>query len=210
MISKLRNPYNNEADDCVKLLYISGPELYTYIFVESEPKIYELIRLLYETPGNPYSKENIVVEEEDNKIRGLLLGYPASDMKKLGMQMLKCVKDMIISGGIFNFLKMIFRMKLNKYLPRTEKDEFFISNLAVFEEYRGKGIAVKLLEKAEEMATEKGLNKLSLYVETDNSHAKRVYEKFGFQEVKKSMLPQEFHKHNLFGFYKMRKVIGEN
>jgi ribosomal protein S18 acetylase RimI-like enzyme len=91
-----------------------------------------------------------------------------------------------------------------------EKDELFISNLAVFEEYRGKGIAVKLLEKAEEMATEKGLNKLSLYVETDNSHAKRVYEKFGFQEVKKSMLPQEFHKHNLFGFYKMRKVIGEN
>ena len=124
--------------------------------------------------------------------------------------MLKCIKGMIIIGGILNFLKMMFRLKLNKHFPKIKKDEIFISNLAVFEEYRGKGIAVKLLEKAEEMAREQGLNKLSLYVEIDNSHAKRVYEKFGFQEVIKAVLPKGYNKHNLFGCYKMIKVIGGN
>ena len=91
--------------------------------------------------------------------------------------------------GILNFLKMMFRLKLNKHFPKIKKDEIFISNLAVFEEYRGKGVAVKLLEKAEEMAMENGLNKLSLYTEIDNAHAKRIYKKFGFQEVKKVVLP---------------------
>jgi ribosomal protein S18 acetylase RimI-like enzyme len=210
MTSKLRKPYNDESDDCVRLMYISGPHIYSYSFVEREPKLYELLRLFYKAPGTMYSKENIVVEEENGKIRGLILAYPASDMKQLGKNMLKCIKEMFRISGFVNILKMIFRMRLNKYLPVAENDGFFISNLAVFEEYRGKGIAVKLLEKAEEMAMEKGLNKLSLVVEIDNSHAKRVYEKFGFREVKKVVLPRKYNEHNLFGFYKMIKGIGGN
>ena len=210
MTSKLRKPHNDESDDCVKLVYISGPNLYSYSFIEREPEIYEFFRLFYKTPGTMYSKENVVVEEENGKIRGLFLAYPASDMKQLARNMLKCIKEMFMISGFLNILKMIFRLRLNKYLPVTEHDGFFISNLAVFEEYRGKGIAVKLLERAEEMAIEKGLNKLSLVVEIDNSRAKRVYEKFGFQEVKKVVLPKKYNKYNLFGFYKMIKEISGN
>jgi len=206
-MSNLRKPYNDEWDDCVKLIYISGPHLYSFIFVESEPKIYELLKLLYEQSGNVYSKDNVVIEEENGTIRGLLLGYPARDMKTQSMQMLKSIKGMFVISGVLNFTKMLFRLSLNKYFPGTEHDEFFISNLAVFEEFRGKGIAVKLLQKAEEIALEKGLSKLSLYVEIDNSYAIRVYEKFGFHEVKKVVLPEKYNKYNLFGFYKMSKVI---
>ena len=209
MVSQLRKPYDNESDDCAKLIYISGPHIYSYSFVAGEPKIYELFKLLYNKPGNMYSKENAIVEEENGRIRGLLITYPTIDMKKMVIKMLKNIKGMLMISGFFNFVKMVFRLRLNKYLPGTENDEFFISNLAVFEEYRGKGIAIKLLEKAAEMAMEKGLDKLSLYVETDNSHAKRVYEKLGFQEVKKVILPKRYNKHNLFGFYKMIKGIQE-
>ena len=113
-------------------------------------------------------------------------------------------------SGSSNFVRMLFRFKLNMHFPGTDNDEFFVSNLAIFEEYRGMGIATKLLNKAEEMAAAKGLNKLSLYVETDNHHAKTVYEKRGFQEVKKAVFPKSYNKHNLYGFYKMLKVIGEN
>ena len=210
MMSKLRIPNNNESDDCVKLIYISGPHLYTYILIEKEPKIYELLKVLYKTPGTLYSREHIVVEEENGKIRGLLLAYPAIRMKQMGNHMFQCIKDMLKISSFLNFSKMVARFKLNLYFPSTKDDELFISNLAVFEEYRGKGIGVKLLKKAEKMAFEKNLKKLSLYVEIDNLHAKRVYEKFGFQEVKKAVLPKSYHKHNLFGFYKMIKEIGKN
>ena len=210
MTSKLRKPNDNESDDCIKLIYISGPHIYSYSFVEGEPNIYELFRIFYNNPGNMYSKENVVVEEENGRIRGLLLAYPASDMNNKAIKMLKSLKGMLMTSGFITFLKMVFRLRLNKYLPRIENDEFFISNLAVFEEHRGKGFAIKLLEKAEKMAMKKGLYKLSLNVETDNSHAKSVYEKFGFHEVKKVVLPEKFNKHNLFGFYKMIKIMGEN
>jgi len=210
MTSELRKPYDNELDNCAKLIYTSGPDLYNYIFVEREPKVYGLIRFLYKKPDSLFSKENAVVEEENGKIRGLILAYPAGDMKKLAIGMLKCIKGIFMISGLLNFIKIMFRLRLNMYFPRTKNDEFFISNLAVFEEYRGKGIAVKLLEKAEEMAIGKSLCKLSLYVEIDNSRARRVYEKFGFQEVKKVVLPEKYNKHNLFGFYKLIKNIEEN
>ena len=70
MVSKLREPNNVESNDCVKLLYISGPNLLTYLFIEREPKIYEILHFFYKNPGL-FSKDNIIVEEENNNIRGL-------------------------------------------------------------------------------------------------------------------------------------------
>jgi ribosomal protein S18 acetylase RimI-like enzyme len=207
MTAILRKPINEEVDDCVRLLYISAPHIYSYAFAQRVPQLYALLKLFYKTPGNMYSKENIVVEQESAKIRGLILAYPASDMQQLSKNMLRCIKEIFVVSGLLNFLKMIFRLRLNKYLPVTENDGFYISNLAVFEKYRRKGIALKLLNRVEEVAAEKGLNKLSLIVEIDNSHAISLYEKFGFRIVKKVILPNYYHEHNLFGFYKMIKEM---
>lgn len=208
MISKLRKPNNDESDNCVRLIYISGPYLYSYSFIRREPKIYEFLQLFFKNPGTMLSKEHVFVEEENGTIRGLILTYPARDMKQMGKNMLKFLKEMYTISGFFNFFKILFRFKMNFHFPGTKNDELFISNLAVFKEYRGKGIAVKLLDKAEELAREKNLTKLSLYTEIDNHHAIRVYEKYGFQKVKKAVLPKKYNKHNLFGFYKMIKGIG--
>ena len=49
MNSKLRKPYNNESDDCVKLLYISAPHIYNYVFIGGELKIIKILEYLYKT-----------------------------------------------------------------------------------------------------------------------------------------------------------------
>ena len=107
MISELRIPDNGEADDCAKLIYISGPHLYSYIFVEGEPKIYDLINLLYDTPGSMIAKERTAIEEENGRIRGLILAYPASDMKKMAIPMLRSIKGLLLINGLLNLLKML-------------------------------------------------------------------------------------------------------
>ena len=147
MTTKLRNPSGGESEDCAKLIYISGPHLYSYSMVLKDPKIYELFKLFFEKPGTIYSKEKIIVAKENGKTRGLVLGYPAGDMKQLTNNMIKSICEFIRIAGFFNIIKMLFRLKLNRYFPALEDDEFFISNLAVFEEARGKGIAIKLLQK---------------------------------------------------------------
>jgi len=210
MTSKQRNPYIDESEDCAKLLYISGPDLFSYIYNLSEPQIYELFKVFYNKSGNTFSKENIIVEEENGKIRGLILAHPVSYLKRFLINELKCIRD--TKKGLLSFLialfKMFFRIRIVFYYPQLKNDELYICNLAVFKEYRRNGIATKLLKKSEELAIKKGLHNLSLYVEIDNSIAKKVYEKYGFQEVEKAVFPVKYNKHNLFGFYKMIKRIG--
>ena len=98
-------------------------------------------------------------------------------------------------------------MKILKYFPKSEKDELYISSLAVFEEYRGIGVATRLIEKAENMALDSNLNKLSLFVEINNYPAINLYKKCGFRETKKVVLPGKYSKHNLFGYNKMIKEL---
>ena len=207
MTTILRTPYDHEAGDCARLLFISAPSVYSYSLTEDQPKLHELLRLFFRTPGNMHSKENMMVEEEDGKIRGVVLAYPARDMKRLARNTAKCFREMISIAGFRDVVRMILRLPINRYLPMTEEDGLSVANLAVFEEHRGKGVAVRLMQRAQEIAVEKGLDKLTLVVEIDNSRARRVYEKFGFREVERVDFPSRYHRYGLLGYYKMVKDL---
>lgn len=48
-----------------------------------------------------------MVEEENGKIRGLLLAYPASNIKRFGKNMLKHIKGMVMISGFYKMVKEI-------------------------------------------------------------------------------------------------------
>ncbi|MBE6786989.1 MAG: ribosomal-protein-alanine N-acetyltransferase [Ruminococcaceae bacterium] len=65
-------------------------------------------------------------------------------------------------------------------------DEGYITNIAVFPEYRNKGVATALLLKLFSLASEKNLSFISLEVRESNHSAISLYEKMGFlQEGKR-------------------------
>ena len=57
--------------------------------------------------------------------------------------------------------------------------EFYIDSLAVSLPYRKQGVGTALIEKAKEMAREKGIGVVTLAVEPEN-RAKRLYQRLGF------------------------------
>jgi ribosomal-protein-alanine N-acetyltransferase len=59
-------------------------------------------------------------------------------------------------------------------------DEGYITNIAVFPEYRNMGVATALLENLFQFAKQNGLSFISLEVRESNSPAISLYEKFGF------------------------------
>ncbi len=59
----------------------------------------------------------------------------------------------------------------------------FVSNIAVFPEYRRKGVATALIERACECAKEHGTDFISLEVRPSNVSALALYEKLGFEEM---------------------------
>jgi ribosomal protein S18 acetylase RimI-like enzyme len=64
----------------------------------------------------------------------------------------------------------------------NEKKVAYISDLAVDSSFEGQGIGRILLDKAEEWARGEGCHLLSLYVFSNNSRARKIYEKLGFKE----------------------------
>ncbi len=61
-------------------------------------------------------------------------------------------------------------------------DEGYITNIAVFPEFRRRGVAKALLNKVFEFAKEKELSFVSLEVRPSNTEAVSLYEKTGFKE----------------------------
>lgn len=58
-----------------------------------------------------------------------------------------------------------------------------IHDLAVLPQYRGKGVGRALLKAVEEHARRKGCCKLTLEVLDDNTRARSLYRRFGFDDV---------------------------
>ena len=80
-------------------------------------------------------------------------------------------------------LKGVFDVAFGKGWDEMEDEakagEFYIDSLAVSLPYRNQGVGTALIEKAKEMAKEKGISVVTLAVEPENK-AKRLYQKLGF------------------------------
>ena len=59
---------------------------------------------------------------------------------------------------------------------------WWFQSVYVRPEYRGKGLFGHMYRQVMEMAKEKDVKELRLYVEKENVHAQKVYEKLGMQQ----------------------------
>ena len=80
-------------------------------------------------------------------------------------------------------LKELFDVAFGKGWDEMEDEakagEFYIDSLAVSLPYRNQGVGTALIEKAKELAKEKGIGVVTLAVEPEN-RAKRLYQRLGF------------------------------
>jgi len=90
-------------------------------------------------------------------------------------------------------------------IERLGTDEYYLSNVAVDPECRGRGIGTALVATAEQQATRVGCSAIVLDVETDNAGALRLYGKLGFTEQWKTA-PLLFDG-AAFSFFRMAKPL---
>ena len=95
------------------------------------------------------------------------------DRLKTGLLLFKYLK-----AGLFARLSTLLRV--NATLGEIEDGEYYISNLAVYPEYQGKGLGTRLLRMAEDKAREFGASRIVLDVEAGNKDAIRLYKKIGY------------------------------
>ena len=152
---------------------------------------------LIESGNNFLGHENMYITVDKDDISGLIVCYPG----KSGGTFQSLLR--LLSG--LRFKELINLIILNAellhtgYTPELTEEDFYISLIVVDEQYRGKGLATALIQKANEIARQSGCTKTVLDVDSDNGPARALYEKLGFKlryEDSKSVngaFPQEIY-----------------
>jgi len=86
-----------------------------------------------------------------------------------------------------------------------KEDELFLSKLYIRVSQRGKGFGRKAIEFLEDLAREKGLSKITLTVNKNNTDSIKAYEEFGFTNL--GIFVQDIGNGFVMDDYKMEKVV---
>lgn len=201
----LRAATPEDSDDAAKLIFMTGPGIFKYLFYPQDDKACGVLKRLFEFDINEFSYLNVTIAEIQSKICGLIHCVDRTAMRQNHRAM---GRKMIMAMGLFPaLLRMPRSIQFESLFPDIDADTLYVGHLATFETFRGQGIAGKLLSFGEQQARQKSLSKLALDVEIDNKLAIAVYQRYGFKNVLK-IESSKFKAH--FGFpgtYRMEKSI---
>ncbi len=94
----------------------------------------------------------------------------------------QAIKEQIASGLLY-FLIQEGRDFIGYIAIQSRGDELFLSKIYVRSSHRAKGLGKKALQFVETIARDRGLRKITLTVNKNNTGAIRAYEKIGFRNV---------------------------
>ena len=192
---RIREAQPSDASNIGRLVTLSAQTFLPALFgPEIEHAVEEMARGL----GTLFSYEHAWIAEEGGTVRGMLLGYTgaikAAQDLRTGLALLGALR-----AGLIRRLPALLRTQST--IGVMGRDEFYISNVAVYPAHRGKGIGSLLIERARAEATKTHASRLILDVETDNPGAQRLYQRLGFRVVNES--PALVLAGHAFGFRRM-------
>lgn len=181
-VLKIERAKRKDIKELVDLIYITEPEPQEEWGYGSEKEMKRNLRKLLSMRNNRFSIENIIVARRGKELVGMLLYLNGKDIDKLTRNSEKFIVK--TQQGFFNKLGIIYSdIKDKLFCKECEEDEFYISNLAIKKEFRGNGYSEIMIEKAYEMARQKGYRKAALLAK--NEKLIEFYEKIGFILVNK-------------------------
>ena len=147
--------------------------IYNAFLLEDEVLYNQWIRTLKEVceqENTHYIYRNTWIAEVDGVKAGMMIAVDGEHYREQRDKMYPQLK------GLFD---VAFGKDWDEMEDEAKAGEFYIDSLAVSLPYRNQGVGTALIEKAKEMAREKGIGVVTLAVEPEN-RAKRLYQKLGF------------------------------
>ena len=165
----------NFSSEFVELMVDSGGDFFEYLFGEG----YEFIlRDLYSAGNNVFGYENVEFLVHNGEVIGMHLSMDYRNRKRL---VLPTLKSLIRIMGLSRFVSRLHRFVLSGIKDRIREGDYYLSNIAVKREYRGKGFGKIIMKRIIELAREKNCSRVVLLVEEENSKAINFYRKLSFE-----------------------------
>ena len=184
------------SEDFSHLLILSAPTLFATVFGEG---FKEIIQKIFKERRNLFSFEHTYFLKMDGKIAGMVLSYDWTIKRR---EEINTGRALFKHMGLKLIKRLPLLLKLNSVVGILNRGEYYISNIAVYPEYRGMGIGTTLLNFIEETKS-KNIKNLTLDVETKNEGAIRLYKRLGF--IISGKLSTKL-KGITFEFFRMEKI----
>jgi ribosomal protein S18 acetylase RimI-like enzyme len=120
----------------------------------------------YESEDSVFSYKNCSIVEVDGVIAGMMAAYP------------------MVLGDITADEDPV----LAPYSRLEEDNSYYICGVALYPEYRDRGLGHQFMALAKQQAMLRQLNKLSLVVFENNENAIRIYKDLGYKEIKREKI----------------------
>jgi ribosomal protein S18 acetylase RimI-like enzyme len=166
---KIRNATRSDCTALSELINFAGEGLPLYLWQQTaapgeDP--WKIGRERAAREAGSFSYRNAVIAEVDGEVAGALIGYPVSAEPE--------VIDETDTPPMFVPL-----LELENLAAGT----WYVNAVAAFPDARGLGVGTKLMQWAENRASELGLRGVSLIVSDGNPGARKLYDRIGYEEV---------------------------
>jgi ribosomal protein S18 acetylase RimI-like enzyme len=175
--SIIRPATPEEAQIGAELIYLSGPEIFRYLFVDDNLRCLAILRAVFPYLGHIFSHQLAQFAEVNGKVLGIMLGYRGLD-ERAEVATAGLLKDVLSPQEMEGWIQAGITME--EIRPRPLEEEFYVQHLAVMGPHQSKGIGAQLLAWTGDYARKEGSAGLSLDVEIENTRAIAFYERGGF------------------------------
>jgi len=172
----IRNASQDDARDFAELMIISAP-YFPILFGE---KIRTILQHLFFERHNLFSFEHAYFADVDRRPAGMVLGYDWKTKKEESL-LTGTLLFAEMKGSLLKRLPLL--AKFSKTVGPLSENDFYISNVATYPQYRGKGVGTKLVVEIEKKAREKEAKRILLEVEKENVNAITFYGKVGYRVI---------------------------
>ncbi|HCW51912.1 MAG TPA: N-acetyltransferase [Clostridiales bacterium] len=195
----LRRARPEDAGDFARLMVESSPRFFPALFgIDASAVMRELFRYR----GHVLSHEHTLVVEVGGRVAGMALAYDFRHRTlrelRTGLLLVRCLPLRMV-----RLAALLVRAQCT--LGRLQRDEYYLSNIAVHPDFRGRGLGTRLLREVESSALRAGCRRVVLDAESDNERAIRLYSRLGYSVV--ARLPVLRFAGRSFEFVRMAKEV---
>ena len=188
-----------DAHHFSELVTLSSPAIFPIVFGFRVKKV---MRNLFPHKRHYYSFDRTFFAEMNGKVVGMAQLHKLMTRKgqtfRLSLLLLKYLKWRLPA-------KVVNLLKFNGLMKDVARNECYLSNVAVYPEFRSFGIGTKLLEALEQEAKSIGKKRVVLHAETHNQRAISLYERLGYRIESKS--PSLKIRNRLYQSFTMAKSV---
>lgn len=166
----IRKATSSDVSSITRLLFIAMDEiLFEFIRQQNANEAQKFLQHFVALPNNQYSWENCFVGEVENKVVCAINIYDGDDLHSLRQP-------------ILDYVRKQYNSSFNPE-DETQSGEYYIDSFGVDPEQQGRGYGKQMLQNIINILHKEQHKTLGLLVDLENSNAKKLYTKLGFEVV---------------------------